>query len=94
MQVINYSTARQNLAATMDKTHDDCEPVFITRQNGRTVVMMSLEEYNSMMETFHLMKNPVVHARLLRSIEEVRSGTTQVHELIEVDDGEEQEESR
>jgi len=86
MQIINYSTVRQNLAATMDKTYDDAETVFITRQNGRPVVMMSLDEYNSMMETFHLMKNPIVHAELLESIAEIHRGDQKERKLIDVED--------
>jgi toxin YoeB len=46
MEALTYTTARQNLARTMDKVCDDLAPVIITRKKHRSVVMMSLEEYN------------------------------------------------
>ena len=50
-QAITYSEARQNLAETMNRVCDHHEPVIITRQKSPSVVMMSLEDYNSIMET-------------------------------------------
>ena len=50
-QAITYSEARQNLAETMSRVCDHHEPVIITRQKSPSVVMMSLEDYNSIMET-------------------------------------------
>ncbi|NIG12945.1 type II toxin-antitoxin system prevent-host-death family antitoxin [Pantoea sp. Al-1710] len=84
MQFINYSTARQNFTAIMDKVYDDSEPVFINRKNGKVVVIMSLAEFNSLNETFHIMKSPVMHSRLLKSIEEDKKDNLCVHELIDV----------
>jgi len=83
MQVINYSKVRQNLSATMDKTIDDSDSILITRQNGRNTVLMSEDEYNSLMETFYLMRNPKMHNRILESINEDRDGKTVVRDLIE-----------
>ena len=53
-QAITYSEARQNLAETMNRVCDHHEPVIITRQKSPSVVMMSLEDYNSIMETAYL----------------------------------------
>ena len=56
-QAITYSEARQNLAETMNRVCDHHEPVIITRQKSPSVVMMSLEDYNSIMETAYLLRS-------------------------------------
>ena len=50
-QAITYTEARQNLAETMNRVCDHHEPVIITRQKSPSVVLMSLEDYNAIMET-------------------------------------------
>lgn len=51
MDAISYSALRANLAGTMDRVCDDREPIVVTRKNGRSVVMLSLEDYTSLEET-------------------------------------------
>ena len=48
MDVIDYTAARANLAKTMEKVCNDHEPVIITRKRESPVVMLSLEDYQSM----------------------------------------------
>ena len=68
-QAITYSEARQNLAETMNRVCDHHEPVIITRQKSPSVVMMSLEDYNSIMETAYLLRSPANAARLREAIQ-------------------------
>ena len=65
MSTISYSAARENLAQTMDRVCDDREPVIITRQKQRSVVMLSLEDYESLSETACLLKSRANARRLL-----------------------------
>ncbi len=51
MKALSYTAARSNLAKTMESICDDHEPVVITRKNERSVVMLSLEDYESLEET-------------------------------------------
>ena len=81
--VINYTEARKNLAATMDKVCDDCDAVIITRRKARPVVMMSLDDYNSLMETAYLLSSPKNAERLMRAIEEDKAGLGKERDLIE-----------
>ena len=74
MDVISYTDARQNLAATMDKVIDGHDAVIITRQNAGAVVMISLEDFNSMQETMYLLGNPANAERLRKSIAELEAG--------------------
>lgn len=84
MDAITYSDARANLAATLERVCDNNEPVIITRHKARPVVIMSLEDYNSIVETACLLSNPANRAHLLASIASDQAGNTQQHDLIEV----------
>ena len=46
MQAVNYSHARNNLKSLIDKVCDNDEEVIITTKNDKSVVMISLDEYN------------------------------------------------
>jgi antitoxin YefM len=74
MDALTYSQARSNLAETMDKVCDDHSPVIITRKNRRSVVMMSLEDYQALEETAFLLRSPRNSRRLIESIAELESG--------------------
>lgn len=81
MEVVTYSDARKNFKAVMDRVVDDCDQTIITRQNGEPVVMVSLSEWNSIMETAHLLSSPKNAQRLRDSIAELDSGKAAAHEL-------------
>ena len=74
MKHVSYTDLRTNLAKYMDEVSDSRAPLHITRQNARTVVMMSENEYDGMMETLHLLRSPANAARLLRSVEAADAG--------------------
>jgi antitoxin YefM len=74
MAHVSYTELRNNLAFYMDEVCNDHAPLFITRQNARSVVMMSEDEYEGLIETVHLLKSPANAARLLRSINPGKSG--------------------
>jgi antitoxin YefM len=74
MEAISYTRARDHLAETMDKVCEDHTPIIITRKNERSVVMMSLEDYESLEETTYLLRSPKNARRLLESIAELRAG--------------------
>ena len=76
MNAVTYSQARDNLAKTMDKVCDDHSPVIITRKNHRSVVMMSLEDYEGLEETAYLLRSPKNARKLLESIAELEHGGT------------------
>lgn len=76
MEAISYTAARQNLAATMDKVIDGHDTVIITRQKAGAVVMMSLEDFNSMQETMYLLGNPANAERLRKSVDDIEAGRT------------------
>jgi antitoxin YefM len=83
MAHVTYTELRANLAGFMDEVCDSRAPLLVTRQNARSVVMVSEEDYEGLMETVHLLRSPANAARLLRSIEQANSGVLTQHELIE-----------
>ena len=74
MDAISYTSARANLASTMNKVCVDHCPVVITRTNENSVVMMSLEDYQAMEETTYLLRSTANARQLLDSIAELESG--------------------
>lgn len=83
MEAITYSNARNNLKNIMDKVCDDQATYIITRKNNRNVVMLSLEEFNTITETLHLLSTPNNTKRLLQSIQEIEKGNFREKELPE-----------
>lgn len=84
MDAITYTTARANLADTMDKVCEDHEPVIITRNGGdQAVVMMSLDDFKSLEETAYLLRAPKNARRLLESIASLEAGAGRVRKLAE-----------
>ena len=83
MTHVSYSELRNNLASYMDQVCDDRAPLFVTRQNARSVVLISEEDYEGLMETVHLLKSPANAARLLRSIKEAERGKVTERDMIE-----------
>lgn len=82
MDTISYSHTRQRLAEVMDRVNDDHAPVLITRQNGRAVVMMSLDDYNALEETAYLLRSPKNAKRLMTSVEQLRAKGGKARKLI------------
>ena len=83
MDAISYSSARANLASTMDRVCNDHEPLIITRNGEQSVVMLSLEDFTSLEETAYLLRSPANTKRLMRSIEQLTSGAGTERKLAE-----------
>jgi antitoxin YefM len=74
MNALTYTTARANLASTMDRVCDDHEALIITRNGEQAVVMLSLEDYNSLEETAYLLRTPANAKRLLSAVTRLNAG--------------------
>jgi antitoxin YefM len=83
MDAISYTTARANLAKTMDRVCDDHEPVIITRGGEPSVVMVSLEDYKSMEETAYLLRSSKNAKRLLEAIADLEKGLGRERDLTD-----------
>lgn len=83
MRIINFSDARNNLKRVIDQVVEDADYAVITRRDDADAVVMSLDTFNSLMETVHLLKTPANAAHLARSIEQLRKGKTKVKDLVD-----------
>lgn len=82
MRTVNFSEARNNLKSVLDQVIDDADFTIITRRDAKDAVVMSLETFNSFMETFHLLRSPANAAHLTTSIEQYRAGNVQERDLV------------
>lgn len=74
MDIVSYTSLRQNLAGFLDKVNQDRTPILVTRQNGDSAVVMSLKDFQSYEETAYLMASPKNAQRLNESITQIESG--------------------
>ena len=84
MRTANYSELRNNLKAYLDGVINDSEPVLVHRAGNVSVVVISLEEYNSIKETEYIMKSPAMMDIIRKGEREIKNGegkTVNVDEL-------------
>lgn len=82
MQVISYSEARNSLKSVLDLVNENADVTIINRRDAGNAVVMSLDHYNSIMETLHLMQSPANAAHLMESIAQFKAGKASVRQLI------------
>ena len=83
MNVTTYSNFRQHLKKFLDGITVNHNPLFVKRVKGEDIVVLSKSDYDSMQETFYLLKSPQNALRLLEGIEEYRNGGGLGKDLIE-----------
>ncbi|MDP1613936.1 MAG: type II toxin-antitoxin system prevent-host-death family antitoxin [Sulfuritalea sp.] len=83
MRVVSFSEARNNLKQVIDEVVGDLDVTVISRRDAPDAVVMSLETYNSWLETVHLLGTPANAAHLAKSIKQLRSGKVRERSLID-----------
>jgi len=83
MLAANYSEFRGDLKKFLDNVEKNNETLIIKRGKGKGTVMISLDEYNSLMETVHLLSSKANSDRLYESIKQMKEGKTISKDLIE-----------
>ena len=83
MNAISYTDLRQNLKTYMDKVVQDNDPLIITRKNNQNVVLISVDEFNSLVETNYLLSDETNAEHLKKSITQHKSGKIKPRELFE-----------
>jgi antitoxin YefM len=82
MQVISFAQAEQNLETVCEQVWQNHEPCLIAR-DSHAVVLLSQQEYNSLIETQYLLSQPNNANRLLHSLQQARDGNVFERELLE-----------
>jgi antitoxin YefM len=83
MDAISYSDLRQNLKSYMDKVYDDNDALIITRKDKKNLVLLSVDEYNSLIETNYLLNNEHNAEHLRKSIDQYKTGKMKNRKLID-----------
>ena len=83
MIAANFSEFRTNLKNYLDNVEDNNETLIVKRKTGKGTVMISLDEYNSIMETVHLLSSKANADRLYESIQQMKKGDKVTRSLIE-----------
>ena len=81
MRIVHFSEAQSDLKVLMDQVIADADHTVITRREAPDAVLMSLDAFNSLVETLHLLKSPANAAHLARSIEQCRKGQLHSRDL-------------
>ena len=82
MRTMSYSQSRAHYAEVLDSVVDDREEVVITRAGKEPVVIVSLDDYQSMKETLRIVRSPENARRLRESIEQLERGEGVEHDLL------------
>lgn len=82
MRVVTYSEARASLKSVLDQVSSDADVTVISRRDGADAVVMSLDQYQSIMETMHLLSTPANTAALAKGIAQDRKGQAKRRELV------------
>ncbi len=83
MDAVSYSDLRQNLKHFLDRVYNDNDTLIITRKNNENLVLLSVAEYDSLLETNYLMANEANAKHLIKSIKQAKTGKMRKRELIE-----------
>jgi antitoxin YefM len=83
MEIATYTAFRQRLKSYLDKVRTDHTLLFVTTTSGEDVVVIAKSDYESMEETFYLLKNPNNANRLLVGIKAYEAGLANQRSLIE-----------
>ncbi|GEA10257.1 type II toxin-antitoxin system prevent-host-death family antitoxin [Alteromonas sp. KUL49] len=81
MRVVSFTEARNGLKSVLDNVVNDADTTVITRRDSEDAVVMSLDYYNSLMETVHLLRSPANAEHLNHSISQYKQGQFKTREL-------------
>ena len=82
MRIVSFTEARNGLKSVLDNVVNDVDYTVITRRDAEDAVVMSMEHYNSLMETVHLLKSPANAAHLSKSIEQYQLGRVTEKDIL------------
>ncbi len=83
MRIVSFTEARNGLKSVLDQVVNDADCTIITRRDSEDAVVMSLDYFNSLMETVYLLRSPANAEHLQRSIEQYRQGNVQERDLLD-----------
>ncbi|WP_216653596.1 type II toxin-antitoxin system Phd/YefM family antitoxin [Nocardioides sp. zg-DK7169] len=85
VKTLSYTESRARYAQVLDDVVNDREEVVITRAGHPSVVIVSLEDFESLRETAYLMRSPANARRLLDAMERLEADAGESHDLLDAD---------
>ncbi len=82
MTVMSYTEVRNHFKSVLDNVVDDADYTIITRRDSEDAVVMSLDYFNGLVETVHLLKSPANANHLAESITQYKTGKAVVRDMI------------
>ena len=82
MDAVSYSDLRQNLKSYLDRVYHDHDQLIVTRKNDENLVILSIDEYNSLIETSYLLSSRANAEHLSLSISQLNAGVSTSRELL------------
>ena len=83
MKAVNYTELRKNMKTHLDQVCEDHDPLIVTRKDNKNVVILSMDEYNGIVETEYLLSTKANRDHLLKAIDEVRQGKNLIQVKLE-----------
>ena len=83
MKIVTFTEARNKFKKILDRVIEDADYIVITRRDADDAVVMSLDYFNSLLETVHLLKSPANAAHLERSIAQYKQGQVTERSLLD-----------
>ena len=83
MRVVNFTDARNRLKSILDQVVNDADYTVISRRDAEDAVVMSLDQFNGLMETVHLLKSPANAAHIAKSVKQYHDGEVVSHRLVD-----------
>jgi antitoxin YefM len=83
MKIVTFTEARNKFKSILDRVIEDADYTVITRRDADDAVVMSLDYFNSLLETVHLLKSPANAAHLERSIAQYKQGLVTERDLLD-----------
>ncbi|NJL52353.1 MAG: type II toxin-antitoxin system prevent-host-death family antitoxin [Hydrococcus sp. SU_1_0] len=83
MKIVTFTEARNKFKSILDRVVEDADYTVITRRDADDAVVMSLDYFNSLLETVHLLKSPANAAHLEHSIAQYKQGLASERDLLD-----------
>lgn len=83
MKIVTFTEARNKLKHVLDRVIEDADYTIITRRDADDAVVVSLDYFNSLLETVHLLKSPANAAHLERSIAQYKQGQVKERDILD-----------